>query len=234
VRHETLLWDVRRQVSVLMRSKEEVDDYRYFPEPDLVRLRIEPTFLEPLRRQLPELPHERERRMIADAGLPEFDAGVLVSTKALADYYDETARLAGDPKAASNWIMTEVLKVLHDRKIGIDAFGVRPVELAGLLSMVGEKRISGKIAKQVFQEMVETGCGPEAIVEAKGLLQMTDREELARVVRAVIADNPSTVEDYRRGKDRAFRFLVGKVMEATGGRANPETTSDLLGRELKA
>jgi aspartyl-tRNA(Asn)/glutamyl-tRNA(Gln) amidotransferase subunit B len=233
VKHETLLWDSQRQVSVLMRSKEKVDDYRYFPEPDLVRFRIAPLYLESLRPLLPELPHERERRFIEKDGLPEYDAGALVSTRALADYYEETARLGGDPKAASNWILTEVLKVLNEKGIEIEQFGVAPKDLADLLALVREGRISGKIAKQVFEQIVETGETAGSIVRRGGLAQIVDEQELLRIARAVIAENPSSVRDYQNGKARAFRFLVGKVMEATGGKANPEMTSTILDRELK-
>jgi len=234
VKHETLLWDSQRQVSVLMRSKEGVDDYRYFPEPDLVRLRTGRQYVESLRPLLPELPEERERRFIEKHGLPEYDAGVLVSTRSLADYYEETARLAGDPKAASNWIMTEVLKVINEKRLEISRFGVTPRDLADLLVLVRGGRISGKIAKQVFQQIVETGETARAIVERDGLSQIVDEQEIVRIARAVIAENPSSAQAYRSGKARAFRFLVGKVMEATGGKANPEMTSAILDRELKA
>ena len=233
VRHETLLWDARRQVSMPMRSKEEVDDYRYFPEPDLVRSTIAPDWLDSLRQLLPELPHDRERRLIVESGLPEYDAGVLVSSRGLAGYYEETARLGGSPKAASNWIMTEVLKVLRDSKIAIEDFAVSPADLAVLLKMVAGGRISGKIAKQVFQEMAATGRSAAAIVEREGLVQVSDSEDLTQVVREVIAANPWSVEDYKRGRERAFRFLVGKVMERTAGRANPQAASDLLRREME-
>jgi aspartyl-tRNA(Asn)/glutamyl-tRNA(Gln) amidotransferase subunit B len=231
---ETRLWDDARGRTEVMRSKEEVDDYRYFPEPDLVSLRVAPSYLESLRPLLPELPHQRERRLIEEEGLPEYDAGVLVSSRALADYYEETAKLSGDPKAASNWILTEVLKVLNEKGIEVGRFGVAPRDLADLLALVRGGRISGKIAKQVFQQIVETGETAGSIVERGGLAQIVDEQELLRIARAVIAENPSSVQDYRSGKARAFRFLVGKMMEATGGRANPEMTSAILDRELKA
>ncbi len=233
VRHETRLWDAEKQVSMVMRSKEEVDDYRYFPEPDLLRLHLGREYLDSLRRLLPELPHERERRFIMEQALPEYDAGVLVATRRLADYYEETARLARDAKAASNWIMTEVLRVLNETKVEIDDFKITPGDIAGLLTMVSRKMISGKIAKRVFQEMMETGRSALAIVEAGNLSQLSDEGELRRLVGQVIQANPSSVEDYRKGKVRAFRFLVGKVMEATQGRANPEMVHDLLEKDLK-
>jgi aspartyl-tRNA(Asn)/glutamyl-tRNA(Gln) amidotransferase subunit B len=234
VRHETLLWDSQRQVSVLMRSKEEADDYRYFPEPDLVRLRTPRSYLGSVMSLVPELPHQREQRLIERDGLPEYDAGVLVSRQALADYYEETARLAGDGKAASNWILTEVLKVLNDKKLEIDQLTISPRDLAALLLLVKGGRISGKIAKQVFAQMVETGEAAQSVVDRLGLAQLADQQEIVRIVRAVIAENPTSVEAYRSGKTRAFRFLVGKVMEATGGRANPEMTKAILDRELEA
>ncbi|HVP57277.1 MAG TPA: Asp-tRNA(Asn)/Glu-tRNA(Gln) amidotransferase GatCAB subunit B, partial [bacterium] len=208
--------------------------YRYFPEPDLVRLSIGGQAAGSLEQLLPELPHQRERRLIEADGLPEYDAGVLVSSRALADYYDEASRLAGDPKAASNWIMTEVLRVLGQQKIGIDRFQVSPQGLAELLALVRKGTISGKLAKQVFEELVNKGGSARAIVERDRLAQITDEKELLAYVRAVIAENTSSVADYRKGKARAFRFLVGKVMEATGGRANPELVSAMLDRELKS
>jgi aspartyl-tRNA(Asn)/glutamyl-tRNA(Gln) amidotransferase subunit B len=233
VRHETLLWDSERQVSVVMRSKEEIDDYRYFPEPDLVPLRAAKPYLESLRALLPELPHDRERRFVLEDGLPEHDAGVLVSMRPLADYYEATAKATGDPRAASNWILTEVLKTLNEKKLGVAEFRVTPRSLADLLALVRESKISGKIAKQVYERMVETGEAAEHIVRELGLTQIVDEQEIVRIARAVIAQNPASVEAYRAGKVRAFRFLVGKVMEATGGKANPSMTSAILDRELK-
>jgi aspartyl-tRNA(Asn)/glutamyl-tRNA(Gln) amidotransferase subunit B len=232
VMHETLFWDADRQISVLMRSKEEENDYRYFPEPDLVPLCLEEGYLETQAADLPELPHDRERRFVTQLGLPEYDAGVLVGERALADFFEEAARLAGDAKAASNWIMTEVLKAVNDRKLAVWDLGVGPRDVADLLGMIGQRRISGKMAKQVFEEMVRTGRPPLAIVEERGLAQLSDREELRRIVRQVVEANPSSIQDLRKGKTRAFRFLVGKVMEATGGKANPEIARDMLEEEL--
>ena len=233
VKHETRLWDAARQVSVEMRSKEEVNDYRYFPEPDLVRIRLARKYLDSLGAALPELPHRREKRLVAEHGLPAYDAGVLVSTQRLADYYEEVAKLTGDPKAASNWIMTEVLRVLNEKRIGIDSLGLVPRDIADLLGMIKEGRISGKIAKDVFAEMIALGKGASAIVEARGLSQINDGDAIRNSVRQVIGENPLSVGDFKKGKERAFRFLVGKVMERTRGMANPTMVHDILKGELE-
>jgi aspartyl-tRNA(Asn)/glutamyl-tRNA(Gln) amidotransferase subunit B len=232
VRHQTLLWDAGRQVTVLMRTKEEVDDYRYFPEPDLVPVVLETADLEAWKRSLPELPHARERRLAAEYGIPAYDAAVLAGSAALADLFEATARLSDDPKGASNWIMTEVLKALNQRKVSIEGLRVTPADLAELLGMVKQRRISGKIAKEVFAEMIAAGRRPGAIVEERGLFGINDPERIRDIARRVVGENPSSVADYRRGKQRAFRFLVGKVMEATGGRADPEVVRDSLEDEL--
>jgi len=232
VRHETLLWDVKRQTSVPMRSKEEVHDYRYFPEPDLVPLRITRDCVESLGREIPELPSQKEKRYIEEFGLPEYDASLLVTSRALAHYFESTAEKLGDPKAASNWIMTEVLKVLNERSIAIEDFAVSPDDLVGLLKLVKSGKISGRIAKEVFAEMVESGEKAEEIVKRRNLGQISDPHQLRNIVKRVIAENPGPVEQYRKGKTKTFGYLVGQVMKATEGRANPRMVSEILKEEL--
>jgi len=234
VRHQTLMWDAARQVTVLMRTKEEADDYRYFPEPDLVPVHVEDSSLRLLAGSLPELPHAREKRLASQYGIPAYDAGVLAGSAALADLFEATAGLAGDPRSVSSWILTEVLGELNRRKTEVAGLGLAPAALAELLGLVHAGRISGRIAKEVFAEMVATGKGPGEIVQERGLFGINDAGLIREIARRVVAENPSSVEDLRRGKERAFRFLVGKVMEATGGRADPETVRDSLRAELKA
>jgi aspartyl-tRNA(Asn)/glutamyl-tRNA(Gln) amidotransferase subunit B len=228
------MWDAARQVTVLMRTKEEADDYRYFPEPDLVPVLVEDSNLRLLAGSLPELPHAREKRLASQYGIPAYDAGVLAGSAALADLFEATAGLAGDPRSVSSWILTEVLGELNRRKTEVAGLGLAPAALAELLGLVHAGRISGRIAKEVFAEMVATGKGPGEIVQERGLFGINDAGLIREIARRVVAENPSSVEDLRRGKERAFRFLVGKVMEATGGRADPETVRDSLRAELKA
>jgi aspartyl-tRNA(Asn)/glutamyl-tRNA(Gln) amidotransferase subunit B len=232
VQHQTMLWDSVRQVTVLMRTKEEVNDYRYFPEPDLVPINIDSAYLASLRRGMPELPHAREQRLMREYGIPAYDAGVLADSIALADFFEAAARLVRDPKAASNWIMTEVLRVLKESKTDISALGITPEDVADLVGMIDQGRISGKTAKEVFAEMLTGGKRAGQIVTERGLFKMSDPAEIREVARRVIRENTSSVADYKHGKLRAFRFLVGKVMEATAGRANPEMARDILTEEI--
>lgn len=231
---ETLLWDTDKQVVRPMRSKEEAQDYRYFPDPDLKPLVLEGGWVKTLRESLPEFPQAREKRLAGQYGLPEYDANVLTATRELADYYEETLRLSpgSDPKKVSNWVMGEVLAVLSARGIEIDRLKVRPVQLAGLFDLMNAGTISGKIAKTVFEEMVETGAEASDVVRAKGLVQITDTDELQRVVDSVVESNPDQVEQFRGGKDKVFGFFVGQVMKETRGKANPQLINEMLRKAL--
>jgi len=215
-----------------MRGKEEAHDYRYFPEPDLVRIEVSPAWIEEIAANLPELPAERRRRFMQAYGLPEYDAAVLTANKSLADYFEESTQLHRDPKLVSNWIMSELLGYLNREGKEITESPVSPTQLAAVLKLIQGEVISGKIAKTVFEEMYQTGRSPEVIIQEKGLVQITDREELSRIVDQVLAENPGPVSDFRAGKEKALTALVGAVMRLTRGKANPKLINDLLREKL--
>jgi aspartyl-tRNA(Asn)/glutamyl-tRNA(Gln) amidotransferase subunit B len=229
---ETQLWDAAQGVTLPMRGKEEAHDYRYFPEPDLVPLEISPAWVEEIAASMPELPAERRQRFVQGYGLPGYDAAVLTASKALADFFEECTQRHRDVKLVSNWIMSELLGYLNREGKEITESPVTPGQLAGLLSLIQGGTISGKIAKAVFEEMYQTGKSPEAIIREKGLVQMTDREELGRIVDQVLAENPGPVSDFRGGKEKALTALVGAVMRVTKGKANPQLINDLLREKL--
>ncbi|MBO8169175.1 MAG: Asp-tRNA(Asn)/Glu-tRNA(Gln) amidotransferase subunit GatB [Thermoanaerobacteraceae bacterium] len=229
---ETRSWNENKGITVSLRSKEEAHDYRYFPDPDLVPLVIDREWVERIRETLPELPDERKRRLIEEYGLPEYDATVITSSKDLADYFDRCLQYFGDAKKVSNWIMAELLRLLNARDLEAADCPVSPEQLAELLQLIDKGTISGKIAKQVFEEMFDTGKTAAAIVKEKGLEQISDAGELERIVEQVIANNPDPVADYRNGKKQAIGFLVGQVMKATRGKANPQLVNELLRKKL--
>ena len=229
---ETHLWDATQGITLPMRGKEEAHDYRYFPEPDLVPLEISPAWVAEIAASLPEFPAERRQRFVQVYGLPEYDAAVLTASKALADFFEECTHRHRDVKLVSNWIMSELLGYLNREGKEITESPVTPAQLAGLLKLIQEGVISGKIAKVVFEEMYQTGKSPEAIIREKGLIQITDQEELGRIVDQVLAENPGPVSDFRGGKEKALTALVGAVMRATKGKANPQLVNDLLREKL--
>lgn len=233
VTQETLLWDANKNEAVPMRSKEFSHDYRYFPEPDLLPLQIDPGWIEEVKRELPELPVAKRTRFVDHYGIPEYDAAVLTDSRDLADYYESVAKSSGDAKVASNWVMGEVLRVLKTSQTKIGDFSVRPADLARLIGLINDGTISGKIAKSVFEEMVKTGNQPDSIVKEKGLLQISDAGEIETQVQKALEANPAEVEKYLAGKEQVLGFLVGQVMRATRGRANPGLVNDLLRNELE-
>ncbi len=232
---ETRTWDEARGITLSMRSKEEAHDYRYFPDPDLVPMIISPQWIEEIRQTLPELPDARRERYIRDYGLPPYDAEVITGSKELSDYFDEGLKHTGNAKALSNWVMGELLKFINASGISVadSDFPIRPASLAELVNLIDRGEISGKIAKDVFAEMQQKGDSPAAIVEAKGLKQISDQGAIAAVVDEVIANNPQSVEDFKNGKEKAIGFLVGQVMKATKGQANPGVVNQLLREKLK-
>jgi len=234
VHQETRLWDDAANVSALMRRKETAQDYRYFPEPDLHPIAISDEWLAKIRTTLPEMAHERSRRLVHDYNLPAYDAGVLVVDKALADYFEEVARLTGDPKAAANIVMTEVLRELKERKLEIGRLSVTPERLAKLLMLVKEATISYNIAKEVLIEMIDTGETADAIVEKKGLKQISDTAELEAVISQVMNEFPAAVNDLKGGKKQALGFLLGQIMRKTKGKANPQLINKLLTEKVGA
>ena len=230
---ETRLWDADRGVTRSMRSKEYAHDYRYFPDPDLVPLRHQPSWIEEIRAGLPELPRARRQRFVADHGLPPYDAEVLTQSRALADYFEAAVRDFANPKAVSNWVMSELLRELPaDDEAAIAASPIPPAHLAGLLRLVEDGTISGKIAKSVFEKMARSGQDAATIVRQEGLTQVADTGALGQIIDAVLAANPKPIEDYRKGRTAAAKALVGLVMKATGGKANPGLVNRLLEEKL--
>ena len=231
---ETRLWNEGRAETAPMRSKEDAHDYRYFPEPDLRPLAVSPEWLAEVRASLPELPAARRKRFVADYALPEYDAGVLTQERELADYFEAAARESGNAKAASNWIMTELLRKLKEDARPLAEAPVSPSSLAALVKLVAAGTISGKIAKDVFEKMWATGESPSAIVEREGIAQLDDEGALASAVAEVVAASPEQVASYRGGKAAALGWFVGQVMKKTGGRANPQRVNALLRKALDA
>lgn len=225
---ETRSWDEGRGLTVSLRSKEQAHDYRYFPEPDLVPIVVDPAWVEAVRAGLPELPEARRQRLMATYELSAYDAGVITASRAMAEYFDAAVAAGADAKAAANWLMGDVSKMLNAAGREIEDCPVQPGQLAGLIGLVAKGTVSLKIAKTVFEEMWASGKDAEAIVKDKGLVQISDEGAIVAVVEAVIAANPQSVADYKAGKERAIGFLVGQVMKETKGRANPELVNKLL------
>ncbi|MBW1991136.1 MAG: Asp-tRNA(Asn)/Glu-tRNA(Gln) amidotransferase subunit GatB [Deltaproteobacteria bacterium] len=229
---ETRLWDAAKGQTFSMRGKEEAHDYRYFPDPDLVPVKVEATWLEELRRSLPELPAARAARFQRDFGLPAADAEVLTSDKALADYFEACLKEFPQPKKVANWIMSELLREVKKEEAGIAALRVSPQHLGRLLALVERGDISGKIAKTVFDEMVATGKDPEAIIQEKGLVQISDVEALEALAREIIVAHPKEAADFRAGKTKVLGFFVGQLMKKTRGQANPRLANEIFQRLL--
>ncbi len=232
VEQETRLWNAERGETAAMRSKEEAHDYRYFPEPDLPPLVVDEAWLAQVRASLPELPAARRERFAAQYGIPAYDASVLTQERAVADYFEAAAAAAGNPKAASNWVMTEVLRQLKDDERPLAECPVTPAALAGLVRLIDAGTVSGKIAKDVFEKMWATGEEAARIVEREGLTQLSDSAALEAVVAEVVAGSPEQARSYRAGKTAALGWFVGQVMRRTGGRANPQLVNRLLRKTL--
>ncbi len=232
VEAETRLWDTAAGRTLSMRSKEEAHDYRYFPEPDLPPLELSPEWIEEVRRALPELPDAQRRRFVRQYALPEYDAALLTQSPSLAAYFEAAAAAAGNPKAASNWIMGELTRKMNDLGVDISSVAVTPEALAGLIRLVDSGRISSPIAKQVFEKMYASGRSADEIVQAEGLSRIDDESAIEQAVRGVLAANADAVAQYRAGKQQTFGFLVGQVMKATRGKANPGTVNQLVRRAL--
>jgi aspartyl-tRNA(Asn)/glutamyl-tRNA(Gln) amidotransferase subunit B len=232
IEQETRLWDNAAGRTMSMRSKEEAHDYRYFPEPDLPPLALEAAWIEEVRKTLPELPDARRRRFVTEYHLPEYDATLLTQSPALADYFETTAAAAGNPKSASNWIMGELTRKMNELAIGIDRVAVTPAALAGLIRLVDSGTITGPIAKEVFERMYASGRSADEIVQAEGLASIDDASAIEAAVRDVLASNATAVAQYRAGKQQTFGFLVGQVMKATRGKANPARVNTLLKQML--
>ena len=229
---ETRLWDSTTGRTSSMRSKEEAHDYRYFPEPDLPPVMVSEARIAAVRATMTELPEARRRRFVVEYGLPEYDAGVLTQSAALASYFEQVAAAAGNPKAASNWVMGELLRTMKERGTPIEAVPLMPATLAGLIRLVDRGTISSSIAKDVFTKMYDSGRAADEIVAADGLAQIGDESALMAIVQDVLDRNADAVAQYRAGKAATFGFLVGQVMKGSGGKGNPKLVNQLIKREL--
>jgi len=231
---ETRLWDAAAGVTIPMRSKEEAHDYRYFPEPDLPPLTITAERVEAVRGSMPELPDARRSRLIAQYALSEYDAGQLTQSRGLADYFEDAVAAGAAPKAAVNWIMGELARKLKETGGDIAAAPVTPERLAGLTALVNGGTLSGSLAKEVFEKMFVSGRTADDIVRADGLTQIDDEAQIAELISTVLARHGDAVAQYRSGKTATFGFLVGQVMKAAGGKANPKRVNELLKSALTA
>ena len=232
VLQETRLWDPNKNVTLSMRGKEEAHDYRYFPDPDLVPVVVDESWISAVRDTLPELPDAKRERFMRDYALPSYDAQVLTVSKTLANYFEDVVREFPQPKIVSNWIMSELLREMKREDRDIEDFAVSPGNLAELLRLVQSGVVSGKIAKTVFDEMCSTGKRAKTIVEEKGLTQVKDEGAIETAVDEVLAANPDEVALYRGGKEKLFGFFVGQVMRKTKGKANPQLANDILKKKL--
>ncbi len=230
---ETRLYDAARDETRPMRTKEEANDYRYFPDPDLLPVALDEAFIEAVRLTLPELPDEKKHRFMTHYGLPAYDAGVLTASRELADYYETVVKAAGGhPKLAANWVMGDLAAALNKEGLEIDAGPVGAEQLGGLIVRITDNTISGKMAKTVFEAMWNGEGDVDAIIEKKGLKQITDTSAIEQAIQAVLDANPGQVADYRGGKDKLFGFFVGQVMKATRGQANPAQVNEVLKKLL--
>jgi aspartyl-tRNA(Asn)/glutamyl-tRNA(Gln) amidotransferase subunit B len=230
---ETRLWDSIKNRTASMRGKEEAHDYRYFPDPDLLPLVVDEKWIDDIRQTLPELPDEKKERFIKEYQLPSYDAGILTSARELADYFEECIKIFPNPKPVSNWVMGSLLGLLNAEGKTIEESPVSSHNLAGLLKLIDEGVISGKIAKTVFEEMAKTGKAPEKIVKEKGLVQVTDVSAIEDVVSTVISRCPGEVEAYKKGKTKLLGFFVGQIMKETKGKANPKMVNEVLKKKLE-
>lgn len=232
IRHETRRWDTERGVTDSMRSKEEAHDYRYFPDPDLMPVVLTDEQIRHWEGLLPELPVRRRERLVAEYGIPAYDARVLAADKAVADFFEEAARRSSNPKAVSNWLMTEMLRLLSEKELDIGHVPLTPQALADLVRLVDDQTVNSTSAKEVFAVLFEKGGDPAQLVRERGLAQVSDAGALEALVREALAAHPKSVADYRAGKEAALKFLMGQVMRASKGKGNPQMIQELLKREL--
>ena len=232
VSQETRLWNLDRGETVVMRSKEEAHDYRYFPDPDLVPLKLEKEWIESCRKHVTELPAVRLQRFVSEFALSEYDAGVLTASKSVADYFESCVKLFNEPKTVSNWVMGELTRELNNSGTDASDSPVSPERLVGLLRMVDKGTVSLKVAREIFPEVYSSGKTPEQIVQEKGLIQVSDEGALDTIIDEVLANNPTQVAQFKEGKQQVLGFLVGQVMKASSGKANPGKVNELLKRKL--
>lgn len=233
VEQETRRFDEPSGETILMRSKEEANDYRYFPEPDLPPIHISDDWIEEVRASIPEMPDKRRERYTQDWGIPAYDAGVLTQTKEMSDFYDATVAAGADPKLAANWLMGEVNAYLNSKQVELSDTALTPEHLATMIKLIEDETISSKIAKKVFKEIITNDTEPKAWVESKGMIQLSDPAKLQPIIDEVLDNNEQSIEDFKNGKDRAIGFLVGQIMKKTRGMANPKMVNKLLMASLK-
>lgn len=234
ITQQTLLWNADLNQAFPMRSKEEAHDYRYFPDPDLLPIVVNSEWKSKILNSMPELPDARKNRFVSAYALPEYDAVILTSSRDLADYYENVLKYTDDYKTASNWVMGDVLKAMNETKTSAVDFPVSPVNLGKLISLIKSGIISGKIAKDIFPEMISTNCDPGEIVKEKNLTQISDSSEIEKAVDKIIFAFPKQVEEFLSGKDKVIGFLVGQIMKETGGKANPQAVNEILIKKLNS
>ena len=232
VKQETRRWDDIKGISTVMRSKEDAMDYRYFPCPDLVPVVLDDEYINNVRDNMPELPSVKKARYVSELGLPEYDAELLTAEKAMSDYFEACLALMPNPKLVSNWIMSYVMKAVKELENGISDFPITPESFAALLKSVDGGKISAKAGKTVFEEMLASGQSADAVIERLGLVQISDDGEILKLVTEVMDNNPQSIEDLKAGKTKAMAFLVGQVMRASKGKANPAKVNELINSEL--
>jgi aspartyl-tRNA(Asn)/glutamyl-tRNA(Gln) amidotransferase subunit B len=232
VEQATRLFDTATGITKVMRTKEDAHDYRYFPDPDLYPLSIEQSLIDKIKSELPELPDEKVKRYMETLGLTKYDAEVLTAEREISDYFEEVLKGCGDAKLASNWLSAELFGRLNKAGLEVSSSPVKAKHLAELIALIKDNTISGKIAKDVLDEMFTSGKEPAQIIEEKGLKQVTDTSEIEKIVDEVIAANPDSVTEYKSGKDKLFGFFVGQVMKLSKGKANPNIVNELLKKKL--
>lgn len=229
---ETRLWNTEKGITESMRSKEEAHDYRYFPDPDLVPIEFESSWIEDMKAQIPELPDRKRERFIKEYSFAEDDVDFIVSERAAADWFEEAVRLGGEPKAVCNWIKGDLARLLNEDNKQIDECPLKPAHLVDMLGLIEKGTISGKIAKTVFEEMYRTGRASEDIVKEKGLVQVSDESEIEKIIDGILEGHPGEVERFRGGEAKLMGFFVGQAMKATKGKANPKVVNELLRKKL--
>jgi len=229
---ETRLFDSKKNITRSMRTKEDAHDYRYFPDPDLLPLRLEQSLIDNLKKDLPELPDEKKERFIKEHNLSAYEANILVSEKEISDYYEEVIKNS-DKKLATNWITGDLFAVLNKKNISISESPVGAKNLSSLINMISSGKISGRIAKEVFEIMQEKNKNPKQIVESKGLIQQSDPKKLEKIILEVLSNNKDKVKQYKSGKVKLFGFFVGQVMKVSDGKANPQLVNEILKNKLK-
>lgn len=225
---ETRRWDEAKGITVSMRTKEQAHDYRYFPEPDLVPIILNEEWIEGIKKDLPELPDEKRKRFVQEYGIPDYDASVLTLTKELSDYFEACAKGHKNPKAISNWVMGEILRIMKEKELELKDLKIKPESLRKLVNLVEEGVLSSTGAKQVFEEMFKTGEEPESLVDKLGLRQISDEGAIVELVKKVLSENQKSVVDYKNGKSNALGFLVGQCMKASKGKGNPQLINKIL------